>query len=106
MRNREQLLLKLDLWEEENIDIVKHVTINKSDAIGRLEESQPINSGEVIAVWRELNMFGYGDTQESAMNDLLDCLHEYNETLKKEERKSLGVVCLRDKEILNKFFNY
>jgi hypothetical protein len=89
MRNRDQLLKKLDFWPKGSIEILKC-----------------LDSGIYMTVWDELEMFGYGNTKENAINDLLDCLYEYNEILKKEERKSLGVVCIRDKEILNKFFNY
>lgn len=89
MRNREQLLRKLDLWGDCNIPICLC-----------------LDSKTYTAIWHELKMFGYGDTEENAINDLLDGLYEYYEILKKEDCKSLGVVCLRDKEILNKFFNY
>lgn len=89
MRTKEELLLKLDLWDK---------TI--------IESCKDLDSGIHIVIWRELNMFGYGKTLENAIKDLLDCLREYHNILKVKENRSLGIVCVRDKEILNKFFNY
>lgn len=90
MRTEEELLLKIDLWIEGTI----------------LESCKDLESGTHIAIWRELNMFGYGDSLENAIKDLLNCLNEYYDILKEKENDSLGPVCIRDKEILNKFFNY
>ena len=61
-------------------------------------------------VWGEVNMFGFAETTENAINNLLDCLKEYDNKLKGEleegECYAPGTTAAKDIEILHKFFNW
>lgn len=68
-----------------------------------LDETNP---GMCCVVWGIINMFGFGETPECAMKDLLDCLKEYYKELTTVGDELLGPIPSRDAEILNKFFNW
>lgn len=89
MRTKEELLLKIDSWYG-----------------SKIASSRDLKSKKFIISWDEISMFGFGDTEEEAIKDLLGYIIEYFDILKEKENDSMGTACLRDKEILNKFFNY
>jgi hypothetical protein len=88
------------------IHIEKNITILSLGHVSYLFKSPfPVNilveDDIYIATSYDLNLFGYGETEDEALRDLCDSIIEHYEHLKKNETK-LGPLLKRDWNFLSR----